>query len=220
MLTEVLIDLGLKLNASKTTNAQAVIGSALKVDKREWMRRRQGDRNIQKHLLLIHFHGTDFPNAGSLLVALDEFYKRLVPLRSVPNPMQLVSIAVDIGYSSPRCFPACAAIVSKLLSLLPSKKEKLDAVDRIRKKLKQLPNNGHLEVWLQRISYHFNPKITYDERLCSLVEGKKVDLWNNSWITATKLREAADPSDVVNSKRLKTLLPIVRRAEFVVFEPY
>ncbi len=220
ILTEVLIDLGLKLNASKTTSAQAVVGNALKPDKREWMRRRQGDLNLQRHLLLIHCHGTEFPNAGSLLGALDEFYKRVVLLKSVQNPMQLISIAIDIGYSSPRCFAACAAIVSKLLSMLHSKKEKLEAVDRIRRKLRQLPNNGHLEVWLQRISFHFNPAVGYGERLCSLVEGKKVDLWNSSWISNTKLKATVDPSRIVNRRRLKALRPIVQRGEFVVFAPY
>ena len=220
MLTEVLIDLGLKLNASKTTNTHAVIGSALKLDKREWMRRRQRDRNIQKHLLLIHCHGTDFPNAGSLLLALDEFYKRLVSLKSVQNSMQLISIAIDIGYGSPRCFAACAAIVSKLLSTLQTKQKRLAAVDRIRKKLNQLPNNGHLEVWLQRISHHFDPTIGYREKLCSLVEGRKVDLWNSTWITDAKLKKAVDPDSIVNARRLKALRPIVRRGEFVAFAPY
>jgi hypothetical protein len=217
-LTEVLIDLGLKLNVSKTTNAQAVVGSALKIDKREWMRRRQGARNIQKHLLLIHSHGTDFPNAGSLLGALDEFYGRLARLKSVQSPMQLISIAIDIGYNSPRCFPACAAIVSKVLSTLPTKEEKVVAVDRIRKKLEQLPNNGHLEVWLQRISHYFNPKLAYGEKLCNLVEGKEVALWNNSWITDATLKAKADPSSIVNRRRLKALRPIVPRGEFVPFE--
>jgi hypothetical protein len=220
ILTEVLIDLGLKLNASKTTNTQSVIGNALKLDKREWMRRRQQDRNLQKHLLLIHCHGSDFPNAGSLLLGLDEFYKRLLPLKSVQNPMQLISIAIDIGYGSPRCFPACAAIVSKLLSTLYTKRERLDAVNRIRKKLKQLPNNGHLEIWLQRISHHFDPTIGYCEKLCSVVEGKKVDLWNSSWIKDAKLNKAVDPASIVNPSQLKALRPIVRRSEFVPFAPY
>jgi len=219
-LTEVLIGLGLKLNAFKTTNAQAVIGSSLKIDKREWMRRRPRDRNLQKHLLLIYYHGTDFPNAGSLVVALDEFYRRLAPLRSVQNPMQLISIVIDIGYNSPRCFPTCAATVSKLLSTLPTKKEKLVAVDRIRGKLARLPNNGHLEVWLQRISYYFNPKLAYGETLCGLVEGKKVDFWNSSWITDAKLKARTDPGSIVNRGRLKALRPIVPRGEFAVFFPY
>lgn len=220
VLTEVLMDLGLKLNASKTTGAQAVIGNALKLDKREWMRRRQGDTNLQKHLLLIHCHSTDFPNAGSLLVALDEFYKRLRPLKSVRNPIQLISIAVDIGYGSPRCFPACAAIVSKLLSLLPTKQEKQVAVDRIRRKLKQLPNSGHLEVWLQRASHYVAPTMSYDEKLCNLVKGKKVEIWNSSWITDAKLRAMVNPSEIVDSKRLKALRPVMKRDEFVAFAPY
>jgi len=219
-LTEVLIGLGLKMNASKTSNAQSVVGSSLKIDKREWMRRRQGDRNLQKHLLLIHCHGTDFPNAGSLLVALDEFYRRLAPLRSVQNPMQMISIAIDISYNSPRCFPACAAIVSKLLSTLPTKKEKLDAINRIRNKLAKLPNNGHLEVWLQRITYHANPDLEYGEKLCSLVAGKNVDLWNSSWITDARLKAAVAPTSVINTKRLRALRPIVPRHEFTVFFPY
>jgi len=219
-LTEVLIAIGLKLNVSKTTNAQAVVGSSIKIDKREWMRRRQGDKNLQKHLLLIHCHGTDFPNSGSLIGPLDEFYKRLTPLKSIQNPMQLISIAIDIGYQSPRCFPDCAAIVSKLLSMLPTKKEKLVAVDRIRKRLSQFPNNGHLEVWLQRISYYFNPKLTYGEKLCGLVEDKKVDLWDSSWVTDPTLKAKVDPGSIVNRRRLKSLRPIVPRAEFMVFITY
>lgn len=220
ILTEVLIGLGLKLNASKTTNAQTVIGSSVKSDKRAWLRGKQRDRNLQKHLLLIHCHGTDYPNGGSLIAALDEFYRRLAPLRMVQNPLQLISIAIDIGYGSPRCFPACAAIVSKLLSMLSTKKDKLIAVERIRRRLAQLPNNGHLEVWLQRISYHFDSKIAYEERLCGLVEGKAVDLWNSSWITDVTLRAKVDPRSIVNRRRLKALRPIVPRVEFVVFAPY
>lgn len=220
MLTEILIDLGLKLNVSKTTGAQAVIGSSIKIDKREWMRCRQGDRILQKHLLLIHCHGVDFPNAGTLIAALDEFYRRLVPRKSLQYPLQLISIAIDIGYSSPRCFPACAAIVSKLLSTLATKNDKVVAVDRIRRRLAQLPNNGHLEVWLQRISHSFDPKLAYEEKLCGLVQGKKLDLWNSSWITDATLRAEAEPSRIVNKSRLAALRPIVPRREFGPFIEY
>jgi hypothetical protein len=217
-LTEVLIDLGLKLNVAKTTNAQAVVGSSMKMDKREWMRRRQGDRNLQKHLLLIHCHGTDYPNAGSLIGALDEFYRRLMQSKQIQNPIQLISIAVDIGYNNPRCFPVCAAIVSKLLSTLPTRTEKEDAIERIRKRLAQLPNNGHLEVWLQRIGYSVNAGLSYEEKLCGLVQGKQVDLWNSSWITNAPLRAIVDPKNIINRKRLRFLRPIVVRREFVVFD--
>lgn len=219
-LTEALLDLGLKLNASKTTGVQPVIASAIKNDKKAWMLGKQSDPDLQKHLLVIHSHGTYFPNAGSLLVALDEFYKRLVRLRRVKNPLQLISIAIDIGYNSPRCFPACAAIVSKLLSMLPTNEEKIHSVARIRRRLAQLPNSGYLEVWLQRISYHVDPKLEYTERLCSLVEGKAVDLWNNSWITDPGLKAAVNSKNILNKTRLEKIQPIVQRVEFVPFAPY
>jgi len=219
-LTEVLLSLGLKLNASKTTGAQAVVQSALKPEKREWMRRGQADLNLQKQLLLIHSHGVDYPNAGSLHRSLDAFYRRLGKQRAVANPMQLISIAIDIACNSPRCFPACAAVVSRLLSEFKGKKQKLAALARIRKRLDQLPNNGHLEVWLQRISYHFDPKLTYSEKLCALVEGKAVALWDNSWITDSAVKAAANAARIVNRSRLKALRPIVPRIEFMVFPPY
>lgn len=220
ILTEVLIDLGLKLNTAKTTNAQMVVINSIKSDKRAWLRSKQCDKNLQKHLLLIHCHGTDYPNAGSLIAALDEFYRRLAPLKAAWNPIQLISIAIDIGYNSPRCFPACAAIVSKLLSFLPTKKEKLIAVGRIHNKLAQLPNSGHLEVWLQRISYCINPKLAYGERLCCLMEGKGINLWNNSWITDATLTKKINPASIIDRKQLKALRPIVPRREYGVFAEY
>ncbi|HXI11560.1 MAG TPA: RNA-directed DNA polymerase [Thermoanaerobaculia bacterium] len=215
-LTEILMALGLRLNVAKTTGAQAVINSSLKIDKRAWMRSRQYDPNLQKHLLLIHCHGTDFPNAGSLLVGLDEFYRRLHRRKSVGNPMQLISIAIDIGYNNPRCFPACAAIVSKLLNLL-TPREQRNAVTRIRGRLARLPNNGHLEVWLQRISYSVDPKLEYRENLCRLVEGKVATLWNSKWITDATLAAAVDPAKIVNRTLLKALPPVVRPVEFALF---
>lgn len=218
ILTEVLLGLGLKLNVSKTTSAQAVIGGSIKSDKLAWLRNKQRDRNFQKHLLLIYCHSKDYPNGGSLIGALDEFYRRLTRQRNVQNPLQLISITVDIGYCSPRCFPVCAAIVSKLLSTLSTKEDKLRAVERIRRRLAQLPNNGHLEVWLQRISYPINPEIDYDESLCKLVIGKQADLWNNDWITDKRLRAKVDPRQIVNKKRLGSLRPIVQLSEFAVFE--
>lgn len=219
-LTEVLMELGLKLNASKTTGFEPVVGTSLKKDKSAWVRSRQIDRNLQKHLLLIHAHGIDYPNSGSLIGALDEFYVRVRLLKSVNDPMQLISIAIDIGYTNPRCFHVCAAIVSKLLSTFRSKAEKRVAVERIHRKLKRLPNNGHLEVWLQRISYPIDKHIRYDEALCKLVEGKRLSLWNNSWILDGTLKALVNSTTAVNRRRLKAARPVVPRLEFTLFGSY
>jgi hypothetical protein len=216
-LTEVLIELGLKLNTSKTTGSQLVVNSSLKADKRAWLRGRQGDRNLQKHLLIIHAHGVDFPNAGSLTVALTHFHKRLNKIKRVQNPGVLISIVVDIAYSSPRTFPVCAAIISKLLSLLKTNTERVDVIKKIHAKLLQLPNTGHMEIWLQRISHSYEPRIDYKEKLCQLVKGKCAVLWNDKWIRSEKLKVALDPSAIIDKRKLRALKPVIKPKEIAIF---
>lgn len=216
-LTEVLIDLGLKLNTSKTSGSALVVSASMKPDKRSWIRSRQGDRDLQKHLLVIHAHGIDFPNAGSLTVALTHFHARLSKAKRIQNACVLISIAVDIAYSSPRTFPVCAAIVSKLLGTLRTNAERVDVIKKIHVKLSQLPNTGHMEVWLQRISHSFGSGIAYKERLCKLVEGERVEIWNNSWITSKKLIAAIDPAAIVSNLKLHKLKSVIKPKEIELF---
>ncbi|MGD0906747.1 MAG: RNA-directed DNA polymerase [Candidatus Acidiferrales bacterium] len=216
-LTEVLIYLGLKLNTSKTGGSTLVVSASLKTDKRSWLRSRQGDRNLQKHLLVIHSHGIDFPNAGTVTVALTHFHKRLSKAKCIQNARVLISIAVDIAYGSPRTFPVSAAIVSKLLSTLETDAERVDVIRKIHAKLSQLPNTGHMEVWLQRISHSFGSGIAYKENLCKLVEGEPVDIWNNDWITSKKLIAALDPAAIVDKRKLLALKPIIQPKEIEIF---
>lgn len=218
-LTETLYELGLKLNTSKTTGPQLVVSNALKPDKRAWLRSRQGDRNLQKHLLVIHAHGHDFPNSGSLDVALKQFHERLTHTKRISNPLVLVSVATDIAYNSPRAFPVCAAIISKLLSAFPTNSERVDAIRKIHTRLSQLPNTGHMEVWLQRISHSFVTGLSYKEALCRLVEGDPVVLWNSDWVTSPKLKATLDPSKIVNKAKLRSLKPVVKPKEIEVFAP-
>jgi hypothetical protein len=216
-LTEVLIELGLKLNTAKTGGTSQVVSYSLKADKRAWLRSRQGDSNLQKHLLVIHAHGIDNPNAGSLSVALTHFHERLSKTKRIQNPHVLISVAVDIAYGSPRTFPVCAAIVSKLLSVLKSKAERVDVIGKIRAKLSQLPNTGHMEVWLQRVSHSIEPGMAYTETLCQLAKGEAVNVWNNSWITSAKLKAALDPSVIVDAKKLRAITPVVKPKEIELF---
>jgi len=216
-LTEVLIELGLKLNTLKTTGSQLIVNSSLKADKRAWLRGRQGDRNLQKHLLIIHAHGIDFPNAGSLAVALTHFHKRLTKVKRVQNPCVLISIAFDIAYSSPRTFPICAAIISNLLSLLTTNIERVDVITKIHAKLLQLPNTGHMEIWLQRISHSYKPRLEYKEKLCQLVKGKAAVVWNDKWITSGKLKAALDPAAIIDKRKLRALKPVIKPKEIAIF---
>jgi len=216
-LTEVLIDLGLKLNTGKTTGSLQVVASSIKADKRGWLRGRQGDRNLQKHLLIIHAHGIYFPNTGSLTTALSHFHERLTRVKRIQNPHVLISIAIDIACTSPRTFPVCAAIVSKLLTVLDTKDDRVKVIRKIYRKLSQLPNTGHMEVWLQRISHPLEPRLKYEEQLCKLVKNRAADIWNNDWITSRKLKAALDPLQIVSKSKLRALKPVIKPKEIALF---
>jgi len=216
-LTEVMIELGLKLNAAKTTGSQSVVSGALKADKRAWMTGRQGDKNLQRHLLVLHAHGMEYPNAGSLTRALTEFHERLSREKTIQNPLVLISIAVDIAYQSPRVFPVCAAIVSKLLSCLANAASRRRVLRKIRDKASQLPNTGHMEIWLQRISHPIDAGVQYQERLCHIVCGEDEPIWNSDWISSVKLNAAVAPKNIIDRRKLKALKPVVRPVEIKIF---
>ena len=216
-LTEVLIDLGLKLNSSKTAASSTVIRQSVKADKRAWLRSKQSERDLQKHLLIIHAHGEDYPNSGSLVRALTEFHEKLSKASRVQNPRALISIVVDIAYHSPRAFPVCAAIVSYLLRKIGTKKERVALIGLIHDRLAQLPNTGHMEVWFQRISHSIEPHLGYAELLCKLVSGQPVSPWNNSWITSNALKAALDPAQLINTAKLKSVASMIRPVEIRVF---
>lgn len=216
-LTEVLIGLGLKLNAEKTTRSQYVVAGSLKSDKRAWLTTRQGDSNLQKHLLVIHAHGTEYPNSGTLTVALTHFHERLSLTKRIHSPLVLISICADIAQQSPKTIPVCAAIVSNLLRVLENDKARKRVIAQIHAKLSQLPNTGHMEVWLQRISYPIDPAIMFQETLCRIVAGQEEDIWNSDWISSTDLKAAIAGPRIIDRATLKALKPVVRPAEIRLF---
>ena len=216
-LTEVMIDLGLKLNPAKTKISNQVICSSLKEDKRIWTFRRQSDKNLQKHLLIIHNHSIEFPNSGSLDAPLRAYHKRIHRLKKCDQPMPLISIVVDIAYHNPRTYPICAAILSKLISFLETTDKRQSVVEKTKKKFSQIPNTGQMEIWLQRITLAFDPSMNFDEPLCRLVCGASEQIWNSEWISSRDLQSVVDARKILDQQVLKELPDIIPVNEVALF---
>lgn len=215
-LTEVMISLGLKLNAGKTNASTLVISGSIKPDKLAWISKKHRDKILQKHLLIIYSHSMEFPNSGSVLVALADYYERLIRKTTIHNPMPLISITVDIAFRNPRTYPICSAILSKLLSFLDSEDEKKGIVEKIVKRFSQIPNTGYMEIWLQRISLGFAQGLKFKEPLCRL-EDKDVSVWNNDWISSQDLKDALDAKLIFDPDNAKNINPIVPIEEMAFF---
>ena len=218
-LTKVLIDLGLRLNPLKTDISSEIIRSSIKEDKLNWTFRKQSDQNLQKRLLIIHDHSTKYTNSGSLEVALNRFNKRIRKIQKYDDFLSLISIIVDIAYKNPRIYGISSAILSKLISLMQNEEDRRNIIEKIRRKFRQLPNIGQMDIWLQRISLSFAPDSEFDEPLCKLVYGESTLIWNNEWISSSCLLKAIDSNRVVDQKILSEISPIVSDEEIDLFKP-
>ncbi len=216
-LTEVLSDLGLKLNSEKTVISDSIIRSSIKVDKLAWLFRVQEADDLEKHSLILHDHARRYPNSGSLLRGLAEFRKKLDKTKTCSNPHVLISIVVDIAYGNPRTYPVCAAIISRLLRFVRPESEKGKIFKKIVDKFRRLPNTGYMEVWLQRIAIPLGFQDKWSERLCLIAEGKeKKSLWRNDWINSDELKGVLN-KPIVDEEKKKSMQPAIAPEEYELF---
>ena len=221
LLSEVLQDLNLKINNQKTFISTNIIKDSIKPDKQYWNEAKQGDTSLQKHLLLIHSLAEKYPNSGSVSKALDNFYDRIYPIKLFKegNLMVLISILVDILYKNPRVYQVGCSILAKLLFLETDSKIKQDIVASIQNKFKAIPNIGHLHVWLQRMTLKTNPEEVYYEKLCNIVSGNNVEIWNSNWLKGN-IKNVFDNISIIDKNIIEKMSVIPKPNEIKVFDNY
>ena len=223
IISDKLLVVGMKLGASKTYLSQNVIEGSIKADKLAGLELQDlgqaHAKTIQKQLLRLHSFGRRFPNSGALRRLIGDFHKEISKLKGTPEDLEVqIAIATDIAIVSPITFPAVAGILSKLISLAPQE-EKINFWDKVHNKMKQVPYNGYLETWLQRVTIPKSIGINYPskEAICKIVNGDSVDLWYSDWISGKKLKSALDPSKIVVSppNEIEEIIPPKETALFV-----
>ena len=217
LLTEILIELGMRLNAQKTIVSNNVIKNALKSDKLYWISSRKGAKGIQEHLLIIHKLSEEHPNSGSLSKALGKFYNRIKGITVTNNINVLVSILVDIMYKNPRTYPIASAILSKLLSLIPSNDKKNEILNLIYQRFEKIPNTGHIKIWLQRLTIKLDRQRQYAERLCEKVNTPALQIWNSDWIE-NNLKTIIETTPIIDETVIADIDVVIASEEIELFK--
>lgn len=209
LITETMIDLGLKLSPIKTREYADIICASIKKDKRDWLFREKTAKTFQKQLLIIHDHSRQFPNSGSLVRALSEYYKKLLKInRKLDDAFVMISIVVDIALNSPKTYPLCAAIISKFLNFIETQEERKTVLKKIKKKFEKIPNTGHMQIWLQRVSYPIDNTYVYNEKICSCLDSLENILWDTSWINSVDLKKIINCS-IVDKEILNSINEVI-----------
>jgi len=201
VVSQKLLLVGMRLGVSKTFLSRNVVESSIKQDKLAGIDLQDlGDANartMQKQLLRLHSFGQRFPNSGALRRLVGEFHRKISTQVEKPDDLEVqIAIATDIGFVSPATFPAIAGILSYLISLAPDE-DKPRLWKKVRDKMKRVPHNGYLELWLQRVIQPLGIPFDSEEPICQIVNGKSVELWENKWIASKDLAAALDTSRIV-----------------------
>ena len=194
---------GMKLGVSKTFSSRNVVEGSVKPDKLAGIELQDlgkaNAKTIQKQLMRLHAFGQRYPNSGALRRLVSEFHTSVSAQTVTPDDLEVqVAIATDIAFVSPATFPAVAGILSHLIALAPAE-AKASLLTKVRDKMKRVPYNGYLEIWLQRVIQPnaVGMKFESDEPICQIVNGESPQLWECGWISNDALVNAVDVKKIV-----------------------
>ncbi len=217
VLSEVLSDLGFKLNASKTIASDNIIKSSIKEDKRYWIENKRIAKNKQKWLIQLYLLSEKFPNSGTLETQMHEYLKYIEKyVEKYKKPIQninvLISLVTEIAFRNPRVIPTAISILTILIDEIKEKQEKKMLINKIQNKFKQVPNSSLLKVWLQRLYLKIDRTIEYDELICKKVIDNKEKIWNSDWLNGG-LKDILDNTSIIQSDIIKNLKAKVSKKE-------
>lgn len=219
IISEILADLGLKLNPSKTKYSSNVIRDSVKKGKLNYLKSGfsfNEEKNLQRRLLFIHEFANENQNEGELIKMLENSLEGINKIRKQDVEV-LISIVTDIGFRNTRTYPQVAAILSKLFNEI-SDMEREEIVNKVIKKLEKLPNTGCFDIWLQRAIYKWDSNRDFKEKICKIVKGETPVLWDSSWIGGKKILKAISDNSIINAKKLEEISGIIEMEELSVFK--
>ncbi len=217
-LTEIHIELGLRLNAQKTLASNNVVQDSIKPDKLFWILNKKRTWGLQEHLLLIHELSLKFPNSGSLSKALNKYFNRIKNLKETNHSIPaLISIIVDIAFKNPRTYPIVSAILSKFLSLIDLKSTRDDILNSISIRFDKIPNTGHLQIWLQRIVLKIDRHREFEETLCKKLNDSNISIWQSDWLN-NNLRTMIDDESIIDEQIIGEIDEVIEIEEVQLFD--
>lgn len=231
VLHKVLDTLHFNLNASKTFISDDPLNDVLKKDKITLVKRGldlrdYGKRSIQKQLLAIRDFSLEYPNSGSIGRLLSCATKRIKSEHDKmkggffgENLQVLIVLVVDILMKNPKYTPTLVTILGFLLNKLEEEKKRR-VLSQVQNRVKQLPQVGHIEIWMTYLLLKQKYEISEDassEPLCSFLKKREQDLWDITWLK-DEYTKGFPLDSICKPEWSKNTLPFIPIEEIELFE--
>lgn len=148
-------------------------------------------------------------NVFDKLPTYEEYEK---PGKILENIRAISAIATQIALENVSVSHYALRVISRVVDSLEDMKGKQFIIGKVYNKLCNQPNSDYNQLWLQNMTYTRDKvakkECPYSVRLCKLVMGERVDLWNNSWLKDS-LVKSMPVSSIVNSETLGKVTPVI-----------
>lgn len=147
-------------------------------------------------------------NANNPIEKRTETYQR----RLVGGSVRAMSaICAQIALENVGCCHYALRVLSRMVNSLKYEQEKWDIIDKVYARLCNQPNSDYNQLWLQNITYQKDKNkgtSPYNIRLCKVVMGEDIELWNNSWLKK-ELTSNVNIRVIVDKDTLKEVTPVI-----------
>lgn len=229
-LANVLLQLNLKLNSTKTRYYEDIILASIKGDKYNAIQEENMflSKNIQKNLLRIHHFLDEFPcskqMAKLMLLINDDIVRKIkeIPMKITLDQCEvLIGICTQIAYKNPSLYIYCCQILSTLLSVFTEKRA-MEIIRMIFNKFSSCSHSSVMNIFLQRISLPYHISDDFCEKICkcviSEINGINAYLWNFDWIECPKcFMDIVLSQKFINKRKIENLKKVINRDEIDIF---
>ena len=230
VLQNTLSGLNFQLNAVKTHLSSSVVLESLKPDKLDYLANipaYKGNRSqfatFQQELLYILNFSQEYPNSGTITKLLSKVAQRMQGVKEVyENVSVLTAIVVEIARLNPKTYNIALSIISNLIMQINDNVKRKELRCDVYEKLKQLPNISDIQIWMQSITYQDDKDAAespYYEKICRLVYGEDVRIWDVSWLDA-KFTSGFKQNMMIDRDELDQMGAVIDIEDIALFDVY
>lgn len=156
-------------------------------------------------------HEPENLDSNNIFERLPLYEKIEVPGKIIEDIAPMCAICVQIAIENVKHAHYALRVASRLLQEIEDINQRREIMGKISSKLGGLYNNDYYQLWLQNMTYNRDRETgssPYKSRLCRIVMGEALPLWNIAWLKP-ELTDGFPQGSIVDQETLAKITPVI-----------